>query len=189
MNRLILLESPFSSDSQKVFCDHYFYLCLVARKLMKEQNDAPLFFHALYTQMLNDNVVKERDLGLEKSFHWHTKGDCKLYAIDRGISKGMILGALDSIEKNIEIQFFTAMPETHWVSRRIQEINVILDNKSRWEEGVKLVKELEKIQLDNGDSSPDLTGYTEHNQNDIDLIKNCILEFFAPMIDFIRQDR
>lgn len=190
----VILESPFSNKDQNKFNDNYFYLCLVARKLMKEEDHAPLFFHALYTQFLHDNKVEERNLGLFKSFEWHTHGDCKLYAIDRGVSYGMILGAEDAIKKNMPVMFYTAMPEEHWISKRIKEINTITDNKSRWEKGLAFISELTDYAEANGkkeqvEKTGDLTGYSEYNEDMITEVKDCILDFFAPLVDAIRNER
>lgn len=193
MTDKIILESPFTNTVPNKFNDNYFYLCLVARLLMKEQDHAPLFFHALYTQFLHDNSIEERNLGLKKSFEWHTHGDYKLYAIDRGIqdSKGMILGAEDSIKKGMPVMFFTAMPETHWIAKRIQEINLIFDNQERWNAGLELENEIRSNSenMQRFEETGELTDYKEHNKEMIVDIKNCILEFFAPLVDSIREDR
>lgn len=193
MSDKIILESPFANTDRNKFNDNYFYLCLVARLLMKEQGHAPLFFHALYTQFLHDNSIEERNLGLYKSFVWHSDGDYKLYAIDRGLqnSKGMMLGAQDAIEKGMPVHFFTAMPETHWISKRIQEINQIIDNRQRWEAGLAFEDELRSNpeNVARFDETGDLTGYSSYNEETLLEIKNCILEFFAPLVDAIRADR
>lgn len=190
MTKRLILESPFANTDRNKFNANYFYLCLVARKLMVESGDAPLFFHALYTQFLHDNVVDERNLGLFKSFEWHTFGDCKLYAIDRSISKGMILGGEDAIKKNIPVMFYTAMPEKHWISKRVAEINVIVDNKERWETGLKFVEELKENSEMNKrfEFNGDLTGYAQFNEEHIANVKACIMEFFAPLVDAIRYE-
>lgn len=193
MSDKIILESPFANEDRNKFNDNYFYLCLVARQLLKEHDHAPLFFHALYTQMLHDNSIDERKLGLEKSFIWHSHGDYKLYAMDRGIqnSKGMILGAEDAIKKGVTVVFYTAMPETHWISKRIQEINQIIDNRQRWEAGLAFEDELRSNpeNVARFDETGDLTGYSSYNEETLLEIKNCILEFFAPLVDAIRADR
>ena len=106
MTTKVILESPFANEDTQKFNDNYFYLCVAARKIMIEKDDAPLFFHALYTQFLNDDVQAERNLGLYKSFEYHSGADNKTYAIDRGISKGMILGAEDALKKGMDIKFF-----------------------------------------------------------------------------------
>ncbi len=191
MSKRIILESPFANTDRNKFNENYFYLCLVARKLMKEDNHSPLFFHALYTQFLHDNSIQERDLGIKKSLDWHTFGDFKLYAIDRNISKGMIIGALDAIEKGVRIQFYSAMPTYHWINRRLAKINCLTDNENRWNAGVAFIKELEDIEemKERFDATGDLTGYTDFNSDTIDDVKNCILEFFAPLVDHIRNER
>lgn len=188
MTKRIILESPFSNADTNKFNANYFYLCLAARKLMIEQEASPLFFHALYTQFLHDNVIEERNLGLFKSFEWHTFGDCKLYAIDRGISAGMILGAEDAIKKGMPIAFFTAMPADHEISKRVTEINAIEDNQERWNAGLEYVTELRSVSLAFEDTGA-LTGYMTHNEDMLRDVEECILEFFAPLVDHIRAAR
>lgn len=191
MNNKVILESPFANTDVNKFNANYFYLCLVARKIMKEDKDSPLFFHALYTQFLHDNSFDERNLGLSKSFEWHSGGDYKLYAIDRGISGGMILGAEDAIEKDMQVMFYSAMPKQHWISKRIQEINAIINNEARWEAGLAFEREMKSIEefADRFEKTGDLTGYSEHNEDMILDVQNCILDFFAPIVDAIRTSR
>ncbi|MFS1426484.1 hypothetical protein LMH73_004725 [Vibrio splendidus] len=188
MTKKIILESPFSNADRGKFNANYFYLCLVARKLMVEQEASPLFFHALYTQFLHDNVIEERNLGLFKSFEWHTFGDCKLYAIDRGISAGMILGAEDAIKKGMPVMFFTAMPVDHEISKRISEINSIEDNQARWNAGLEYVSEIQATSS-TFEKAGELTAYKQHNSSMLNDVEECILEFFAPLVDHIRESR
>lgn len=193
MSAKIILESPFANQDRNKFNNNYFYLCLVARKLMINEDASPLFFHALYTQFLHDNVQEERNLGLINSFNWHTHGDCKLYAIDRGIkdSKGMLLGAKDAIAKGMPVKFTTAMPETHWIAKRIAEINEIVDNQERWDAGLAFEDELRDIpeNMERFEKNGELTNYVHYNQKDLEDVKNCIMEFFAPLVKAIEAER
>lgn len=190
MTTKIILESPFANENKKKFNDNYLYLCTSARKMMIDDDNAPLFFHALYTQFLHDDIQEERNLGLFKSFHYHTSADNKTYAIDRGISKGMILGAEDAIEKNMEIKFYTVLPTTHIIHQKIEEINKIKDNKLRWIAGNKLVDKLlnNPSHKKSFEDSGDLTKYSKYVKDDIENVKKCILDFFAPIVDNIREE-
>lgn len=187
----IILESPFANEDQKKFNSNYLYLCVVARKLMIENEQAPLFFHALYTQFLNDNIKFERDLGLNKSFDWHTHGDYKLYAIDRSISKGMILGGEDAVLKGVPVYFFTAMPENSEEFNEVKIINENKDNKTRWIKGNKLVEkwntDLEK--KERFEKTGALSVYEAENEKDLNNVKNCLLNFFEPLIESIKNER
>lgn len=193
MSDKFILESPFANQDRNKFNNNYFYLCLVARKIMIENNASPLFFHALYTQFLNDDVQEERNLGLFNSFNWHSDGDAKLYAIDRGLkdSKGMMLGAADAIKKGMPVKFATAMPETHWISKRVAEINEIIDNQERWDAGLAFEIELRSIpeNMERFEKNGELTDYVRHNQKDLEEVKNCIMEFFAPLVKAIEEER
>lgn len=184
-----MIESPFKNKDIKKFNANYIYLCLVARKVILDDKDSPLFFHGLYTQFLNDNDETERNTGIITSFNWHSPSDFKLYAIDRGISKGMIMGAEDALEKNIPIKFFTAMPEEHWISKRVAEINLIIDMKERWMTGLAFVEKMQsdKIIKELFEEDGELTGYVIHNDVEINKIKDCLFNFFSPLIEYIKE--
>lgn len=190
MTTKIILESPFANDNKQKFNDNYFYLCVAARKMMIDDDNAPLFFHALYTQFLHDNVKEERNLGLVKSFVYHSSADNKTYAIDRGISKGMILGAEDALKKGMDIQFYTVLPESSDIAKKITEINKISNVKTRWEMGQRYVSKLMEHpkHKESFENTGDLTLYMPTIQKDLKEVKKCILEFFAPLVDNIREE-
>lgn len=185
-----VLESPFKNDNQSIFNDNYFYVNACARKIMLENDVAPLFFHTLYTQFLSDNKTEERNIGLFRSFEYHSHADEKLYAIDRGISGGMILGAEDAIKKGMPIKFFTVHPASSKVGKKISEINSIEDNQTRWNAGLEFVSSLtsdplvEKRFSLNGD----LTNYKHEIREELSDVKKCILEFFEPLVKSIRKE-
>ncbi len=183
MSTKLILESPFANTNPTIFNENYYYLCMCARKMMLEQGASPLFFHALYTQFLHDDIQEERNIGLFRSFNWHSDAHNKTYAIDRKISKGMILGAEDAIKKGIPVFFYTALPEDHEIAKKVAEINAIEDDKTRWDTGLDFINSLEMFDEENGD----LTEYRSYN---LDLLKDvyqCIIEFFAPLVDDIRN--
>lgn len=190
MANKLILESPFKNSNQTIFNDNYFYVNVCARKLMKETETAPLFFHTLYTQFLNDDDKEERDLGLYRSFEFHSDAEEKVYAIDRGISEGMILGAKDAISKGMPVKFYTVLPETTPIGQQIKEINSISDNKSRWEAGLDFIEKL-KSSSEYGkrfNINGDLTNYKNYIQKDLSQVKNCLLTFFEPIIKELKRD-
>ena len=190
MTDKIILESPFANANPQKFNDNYFYLCVSARKMMIEDDNAPLFFHALYTQFLHDNIQEERNLGLFKSFEFHSDADNKTYAIDRGISKGMILGAEDALKKGMDVKFYTVLPETNKIAKKIEEINKISNVEKRWEMGQRFVNQLmnSPSHKKSFEETGDLTMYSASIQKELKDVKKCIMEFFAPLVDAIRQE-
>lgn len=178
----IALETPFKNKNNKKFSDNYFYTCAVARRLIldEDEHQTPLFFHALYTQFLSDNRSDERNIGLKRSFEFHSFCDTKLYAIDRGLSQGMFLGGQDAIEKGINIKFFTSSPDNHELNESIKKINNITNNKERWLTGVELIKSLEKNEefIKHGY----IYNYHQELKEEIKEVKDIIKTFFMPII-------
>lgn len=190
MTKKIVLESPFKNESQSIFNDNYFYVNVCARKMMKESDIAPLFFHTLYTQFLNDDMADERDLGLYRSFEYHSDAEEKIYAIDRGISGGMILGAEDAIKKGMTVKFFTVHPESTPIGKQISEINNIQDNASRWKAGVDFINHLknEPSYAKRFEINGDLTNYKPYINPELKSVKECLLKFFEPIIKELKRD-
>lgn len=192
MTTKIILESPFANENKQKFNDNYFYLCVSARKMMTEDGDAPLFFHALYTQFLHDDIQEERNLGLVKSFVYHSSADNKTYAIDRGISGGMVLGAEDALKKGMDIKFYTVLPKSDPISKKIDEINKISNIEKRWEMGKRMVERMMTTpkHKESFENTGDLTLYSKSDAIKTELkdVKKCIMEFFAPLVDSIRAE-
>lgn len=180
----VILESPFANENKQKFINNYLYLCVCARKMMLVDDDAPLFFHALYTQFLHDDNPDERNKGLYKSFEYHSDADYKTYAIDRGISNGMMLGAKDALEKGMKIEFYTVLPDWTYVAGRIKNINLIPNMLDRWNAGVEFVNELHQhpINKKSFDETGDLTVYSLEVDDDLKDVKQCLNDFFRPII-------
>ncbi len=188
----IILESPFSNSDQRKFNDNYFYLCVCARKMMLDKNRevSPLFFHALYTQFLHDDVESERNLGLVRSFEYHSDASSKVYAIDRGITKGMVLGAEDALKKGIDIKLYTVHDPESNVGKAVSIINKVNDPAERWKMACSYVDSLKLMRKnkESYDETGDLTLYSDLIVDDLKEVKKCILDFFSPLVDSIRLE-
>ena len=78
-----------------------------ARECLKnslKRNEAPLLFHLLYTQVLDDNKPNERYLGMHAGFEWTKMADAVILYKDRGISSGMKEGRTKARKAGIEIE-------------------------------------------------------------------------------------
>lgn len=182
----IILETPFKNENKQIFVDNYLYTNAVARKLMKEDNVSSLFFHTFYTQFLNDNDPSERDLGLKSSFNYHSGADCKVYAIDRGLSNGMILGAKDAIMKNIEINFYSVVYKDRSIIEELNIINSKSDNNERLELAIKFVEKLSQTEFAKNNKTGQLIDYNDSLSEHIVQVKDCLTEFFQPILDGIK---
>lgn len=184
----VIVESPFKNPIEKERNNNLIYLNVVARKLSLSNIYNPLFFHSFYTQFLDDNNDSEREKGLTLSFEHHSDSDAKIVTIDRGISQGMVYGALDALSKGMEIQFFTlcdnSTPESKAIRDKIDKINSIQIMEDRWSAGVKFVEELKLKST----SPNELTNYRVCAENDWSEVERIMLEFFAPLIDQIRSN-
>lgn len=89
--KLVIVESPFAGDVEKNL--EYARACLRDCLL---RGEAPLASHLLYTQkgILDDNVPRERVLGMEAGFVWGRHAELTVVYTDRGISGGMEKGIL-----------------------------------------------------------------------------------------------
>lgn len=83
----VIIESPYAGNVP----DNLAY----ARACMADSLDrgeAPIAFHLLYTQVLDDGVPAARLQGLRSGFNWYGKADLIAVYTDLGISEGMRMG-------------------------------------------------------------------------------------------------
>lgn len=82
--KLVIIESPYAGDIEAN--EEY------ARKALLDslkRGEAPIASHLLYTQVLDDNVPEQRELGIDAGLAWRIKCDYAVFYIDRGWSSGM----------------------------------------------------------------------------------------------------
>jgi len=83
----VILESPYAGNPQL----HVRY----ARAAMRDslmRGEAPMVSHLLYTQVLDDECVSDRAMGIAAGLAW--KADKTVVYTDCGISRGMEYGIL-----------------------------------------------------------------------------------------------
>jgi len=83
----VVIESPYAGDVERNVA--YARACLLDSLKLGE---APIASHLLYTQVLDDNKLDERVLGICAGFAWNAKADLVAVYTDLGISSGMKLG-------------------------------------------------------------------------------------------------
>jgi hypothetical protein len=84
--KLTILESPYAGFIQRNV-DY-------ARKCVKDclnKGESPIASHLLLTQdgILDDNIPKERQLGIDAGLAWKKVADKQVFYIDFGMSSGM----------------------------------------------------------------------------------------------------
>jgi len=83
----VIIESPYAGDL--VSNVSYARRCLWDSLLRQE---SPFASHLLYTQVLNDKIPEQREMGMSLALSWYDAADlCAVYT-DLGISDGMKKG-------------------------------------------------------------------------------------------------
>ena len=102
--KLVIIESPYAGDVERNI--------KYARECLKDsllRGEAPIASHLLYTQkdVLNDDLPKERKLGIDAGLAWKKVADLHVFYIDFGISEGMKYASDYAKDQNIEIEYRT----------------------------------------------------------------------------------
>jgi hypothetical protein len=107
-NALVVLESPFAGDIEL----NIKYARMAVRDSLL-RGEAPIASHLLYTQegILNDDIIEERDHGINAGLAWGRVAEKTVVYIDRGISKGMEYGIERAKDEGREIEFRSIVEE------------------------------------------------------------------------------
>tara|TARA_R100001377_G_scaffold79992_1_gene58546 strand:+ start:519 stop:857 length:339 start_codon:yes stop_codon:yes gene_type:complete len=89
----VIIESPYKAvhfNGQSLFDNIEYAKDCLSNSLSR--GESPFVSHLLYTQVLDDDVPDERQLGMNSALEWYEVADlCAVY-IDLGISEGMASG-------------------------------------------------------------------------------------------------
>ena len=99
----VVIESPYSGD---IISKQYWYVSYARGCLWDSlsRQESPFASHLLYTQVLNDKIPEQREMGMRLALPWYNAADlCAVYT-DLGISSGMEQGILyaESIGLTVE---------------------------------------------------------------------------------------
>lgn len=85
--RRVILESPYAGeiDANVAYARACVRDCL-------NRGEAPMASHLFYTQVLDDTIPAERQLGICAGLAWGMAAEATVVYVDRGISKGMGYG-------------------------------------------------------------------------------------------------
>lgn len=98
---LVVIESPFSGDVQR----NVEYARQAMRRVI-ESGNTPFASHLLYTQVLDDSIPQEREIGIRSGLAIYRKADeCAVFA-KYGCSSGMKTGILAAIEHGVPIRVY-----------------------------------------------------------------------------------
>jgi hypothetical protein len=98
----VIIESPYAGDIERNI--------KYARKCVKDslnRNESPICSHLLYTQdgILDDNIPRERSLGINAGLAWADVADKHVFYIDYGMSVGMNYAMELAVENDMDIEF------------------------------------------------------------------------------------
>lgn len=96
----VILESPFAGDEDKNIA--YAQQCMMDSL---ERGEAPMVSHLLYTQVLDDSIPEEREMGIHAGLAWRQAATKTVVYTDLGISKGMEYGIKDAKDNNRPIEY------------------------------------------------------------------------------------
>jgi hypothetical protein len=100
--RRVILESPYAGDIER----NINYARLAVRDSLL-RNESPIASHLLYTQpgILKDEILIERQLGINAGLAWSNFADATVVYMDYGISKGMQFGINNATKRNRIIEY------------------------------------------------------------------------------------
>lgn len=88
--RRVIIESPFAGNIWQRWRNRRYARACLRDSCMR--GEAPLASHLLYTQALDDKDKEERRMGIECGLSWGALAEATVVYIDRGISRGMVMG-------------------------------------------------------------------------------------------------
>lgn len=96
----VLIESPFQGDKE----NNKQY----AREAMTDsisKGETPIVPHLMFTQVLNDDISEEREIGLTLAMSFHQIVDKIVAYTDKGVSEGMQRSISKAIKMNIDVEY------------------------------------------------------------------------------------
>ncbi|ELP6119270.1 TPA: hypothetical protein I7730_01395 [Vibrio vulnificus] len=189
--KTITIESPFANDLEYERIENLLYVNAVARKVVLEDpNVSPLFFHSFYTQFLHDDILEERQRGLNMSFVYHAMAEESLVAVDRGISSGMWKGIEAALSKGRPVVFYTMCQKNSLEWLTIRDINKIenegekIESMKRllsiWAEGASEITSTSQLDLTTFRGEPE-------NEKIYADVKDIVNRFFTPIVGHLNK--
>ena len=104
--KLVMIETPLRASGERTMEMNLEYAkrCMIHSLSCYE---APFAMHLMYTQVLDDLNVEDRDLGMTCGLAWLLKADAVILYCDYGVSGGMKVAYKKALvnNKDIELRF------------------------------------------------------------------------------------
>lgn len=112
--RRVIIESPYAGNWWQRYCNRrYARACL---KDAIDRSEVPMASHLLYTQVLDDRIPKQRELGILIGQRWFYVVDALVVYVDRGITSGMMQGIDLAEASGLPIEYRSLDPDAQpWV--------------------------------------------------------------------------
>lgn len=96
----VIIESPYAGNRElnARYLNHIMFDCL-------KRGEAPIASHKLYTDILDDNIPDERDLGIEAGLVWSVAAQKVIIGTGLGISAGMRRGIERHTTNGVQMEF------------------------------------------------------------------------------------
>lgn len=88
----VQLESPFAGDvgANKAYLQRCIRDCIA-------RGESPYASHQMLTDALDDTDPEQRAAGIKAGFAWRSAAELTVFYVDRGWSRGMLLGLQDCL--------------------------------------------------------------------------------------------
>ncbi len=98
--RRVILESPYAGDVEANLA--------YAKRALRDsisRGEAPFASHLLYTQVLDDLLPAERQLGIHAGLTWLDQAETMAVYLDLGLSQGMKIGIAAALIAGIPVEY------------------------------------------------------------------------------------
>lgn len=108
VSKRVIIESPYGAADATGVAANVAYLQRCIRHAVLVCGESPYASHQMLTQALDDRNTSERNAGIEAGFLWRYAAEMTAVYLDRGLSRGMVLGIQDALKKNrpVELRAF-----------------------------------------------------------------------------------
>ena len=106
MTTLVIIESPFAGRTDGEVEENIAYARLALADCLL-RGEAPIASHLLYTQVLTDTVLEEREIGITAGLAWYATGAKAVVYTDRGVSAGMERGVDQALGFGCAVEYRT----------------------------------------------------------------------------------
>ena len=100
---LVIIESPFRGNKNFGQEQNSVYARLCLFDSLK-RGESPFASHLLYTQVLNEQDLSQRTMGMKRAFKWYRHANLMAVYGDHGITQGMRKGIRVAKYYNIKIE-------------------------------------------------------------------------------------